>query len=294
MVDLYAVKATSLNVRSLPKVEEDNKIASIPQNHVVSKLSIAGDDSDWWKVLTIKDGKPLEGFVASRFLETAPKKVQAIGWFKEQFRNKVNIAISGNPFSLDLLSAIAMQETYYIWGSLYKKLPIDEVLKLCTGDTIDAPRRSAFPENKADLLTKDKGDKMFEIGRTALESVGSHIKSFKDVAEASPNKFCRGYGIFQLDLQFFKTQPEYFLDKKWYSFDECLAQCINELKAAMKRAYGSSKATLTDEEKVYVSIAYNRGSVDFSRKFKQGFRDDSGKYYGEYIWEYLQIAKSVP
>ena len=42
MVDLYAVKATSLNVRSLPKVEEDNKIASIPQNHVVSKLSIAG------------------------------------------------------------------------------------------------------------------------------------------------------------------------------------------------------------------------------------------------------------
>ena len=40
MVDLYAVKATSLNVRSLPKVEEDNKIASIPQNHVVSKLGL--------------------------------------------------------------------------------------------------------------------------------------------------------------------------------------------------------------------------------------------------------------
>ncbi len=109
-----------------------------------------------------------------------------------------------------------------------------------------------------------------------------------------PNKFCRGYGIFQLDLQFFKNNPDYFLQKKWYSFDECLAQCVNELKAAMRRAYGSGKTALTDEEKVYAAIAYNQGSVDFSKKFKQGFRDQSGKYYGEYIWEYLQLAKSVP
>lgn len=293
MVDLYIVNATSLNIRSSPKVEDSNRITSVPQNQVLAKLGVAEDDT-WWKILTIKDGKPLEGFVASRFLDPAPKQIRAIGWFKEQFRDKVNAAITGTPFSLDLLVAIAMQETYYIWGNLYSTLSIDEVLKLCTGDTLDTPRRSAFPKDKAELLAHDKGDEMFAVARAALEAVANFVPSFKDVADSSPNKFCRGYGIFQLDLQFFKNNPDYFLQKKWYGFDECLAQCVNELKAAMRRAYGSGKQTLTDEEKVYVAIAYNRGSVDFSKKFKQGFRDDSGKYYGEYIWEYLQLAKSVP
>lgn len=293
MVDLYAVKATSLNVRSSPKVEENNKIASISQNHIVSKLSGTAGDT-WWRILTIKDGQPLEGYVASRFLEAAPKRIRAIGWFKEQFRDQINAAISGTPFSLDLLVAIAMQETYYIWGNVYSTRSLDEVLKLCTGDTLDAPNRSAFPKNKAELLAREKGDEMFAIAREALEAVANFVPSFKRVVDSSPNKFCRGYGIFQLDLQFFKDNPDYFLQKKWYSFDECLAQCVNELKAAMRRAYGSGKTALTDEEKVYVAIAYNRGSVDFSKKFKQGFRDESGKYYGEYIWEYLQLTRSVP
>ena len=47
------------------------------------------------------------------------------------------------------------------------------------------------------------------------------------------------------------------------------------------------------EEKVYVAIAYNRGSVNFSRGFKQGYKDESGKYYGEHIWSYLQLVKSI-
>jgi hypothetical protein len=294
MVNLYNVKTKELNIRSSPQVEDGNKIASIAQNQVVAKLNAAGDAA-WWKILAIKDGQPIEGFVASRFLEPAPKLVQAIGWFKAQFRAKINSAVVGTPFSLDLLAAIAMQETYYIWGTLYPQLSVDQVLQLCVGDTLDTPKRSAFPKNKAELLAHDRGDEMFPIGRAALESVGSHIQSFKKIVEAYPDKFCRGYGIFQLDLQFFKTQPEYFLQKKWHSFDACLAQCIHELKAAMKRAYGSSKATLTDEEMVYIAIAYNRGSVDFSRKFKQGFHNTtSNKFYGEYIWEYLQLAKSVP
>lgn len=293
MVDIYIVSATSLNVRSSPKVEDSNKITSVSQNQVLAKLSVAEDDA-WWRILTIKDGQPLEGFVASRFLEPAPKRIRAIGWFKEQFRDQVNAAIADTPFSLDLLVAIAMQETYYIWGNLYSTLSTDEALKLCTGDTLDTPRRSAFPKDKAELLAHDKGDKMFTIARAALEAVANFVPSFKRVADSSPNKFCRGYGIFQLDLQFFKNNPDYFLQKKWYSFDECLAQCVNELKASMRRTYGSGKTVLTDEEKVYVAIAYNRGSVDFSKRFKQGFRDDSGKYYGEYIWEYLQLAKLVP
>lgn len=293
MADLYIVKASGLNLRSSAKVEDNNKITSLPQNHVVSKLGVAEDDA-WWKIRTIKDKQALEGFVASRFLERAPNMIQAIGWFKEQFRSKIEVAIAGTPFSLDMLTAIALQETYYIWGKLYLTLSVDEVLKLCVGDTIDAPDRSAFPKNKAALLSVNKGQEMFDIAREALEAVGAYVNDYKKVANSSPDKFCHGFGIFQLDLQFFKQAPNYFLQKSWYSFDECLSKCTNELKAAIKSAYGSGKTALTDEEKVYVAIAYNRGSVDFSRKFKQGHRDDSGKYYGEYIWEYLQLAKSVP
>lgn len=32
---------------------------------------------------------------------------------------------------------------------------------------------------------------------------------------------------------------------------------------------------------------------DLSRGFKQGFKDDTGKFYGEYLWEYLQLAKNT-
>ncbi|HLO46957.1 MAG TPA: SH3 domain-containing protein [Kamptonema sp.] len=292
MADLYIVKATELNVRSSPHVEESNKITSIPEGHVISKIS-AGD-GDWWKVLTIKDGQTLEGFVASRFLKPAPNIIQAIGWFKDQFRSKIEAKIAGTPFSLDILAAIALQETYYIWGKLYTTLSVGEVLKLCVGDTIDAPNRSAFPKTKAALLSVNKGDKMFDIAREALEAVGSYVNDYQRVADSSPDKFCHGFGIFQLDLQFFQDDADYFLQKKWYSFDECLSKCTNELKAAIKRVYGSGKTALTDREKVYVAIAYNCGSVDLSRGFKQGYRDESGNYYGEYIWEYLQLAQSVP
>jgi hypothetical protein len=293
MADLFIVTASGLNIRSSPKVEENNIITSIPKGRVLSKLEVSVEDDAWWKILSMKDGQLLEGFVAHRFLEPAPKRIRAIDWFKEQFRDKIEAAIAGTPFSLDLLAAIAMQETYYIWGGLYNQLSLGEVLQLCTGDTLDSPNRSAFPKNKADLLSKEKGNEMFSIARAALEAVGEHVPAFKQVAESSPSKFCRGYGIFQLDLQFFLDKPDYFLQQKWHNFDECLSQCLNELKAALKRTYGAGKTTLTDEEKVYVAIAYNRGSVDFSRKFKQGFRDSSGKYYGEYIWEYLQLSQSV-
>ncbi len=99
--------------------------------------------------------------------------------------------------------------------------------------------------------------------------------------------------FFRYDLQHFKTNPSHFLQKRWHDFDACLDLCVTELDAARKRAYGSNKTTLTDEEMVYVAIAYNRGSVDFSKKFKQGYKDDTGKYYGEYMWEYLQTAHTV-
>jgi hypothetical protein len=220
------------------------------------------------------------------------KMTEAISWFKQQFGAAIRSGIQNTPFSLDMLTAVALQETYYIWGKLHTAMPAGEVLKLCVGDTIDG--RSAFPKSKAELIGEPKGADMFAIARAALESLGPHDETYRKIAERNPDKFCHGFGIFQYDIQHFKTDPDYFLGKRWEDFDACLKVCIGELKSALKRTYGQDKATLSDTEMVYVAIAYNRGKADLSKDFKQGFKDDSGKFYGEYISEYLQLSKSVP
>jgi hypothetical protein len=129
---------------------------------------------------------------------------------------------------------------------------------------------------------------MFAIARQALENIGHHFARYDEIARMNPNKFCHGFGVFQYDLQHFPDNPRFFLDRQWGSFDACIALCISQLRVALKVAYGARKKMLTDEEQVYVAIAYNRGSVDFARKFRQGYRDESGKYYGEHIWAYLR------
>ena len=140
-----------------------------------------------------------------------------IKWFKDGFSGKVQTAIAGTPLNLDILCAIALQETGYIWRRLVAKgLPTNDVLKLCVGDTIDAPRRSAFPRNKAALIAQPRGQQMFELAHSLLVEMAdaTGIESYID-AGRNPNKFCRGYGIFQRDLQFFKGDPDYFLNQLW-------------------------------------------------------------------------------
>ena len=132
---------------------------------------------------------------------------------------------------------------------LIEKLDVADLLKLCVGDTIDAPSRKAFPKTKVNLVAATRGREMFVIAREAFEAIGQHDKAYGKIAAEKPNKFCHGFGIFQYDLQFFKGNPGFFLEKKWHSFSECLSIFLDELKAAMKRAFGSGKTTLTDTER---------------------------------------------
>lgn len=219
---------------------------------------------------------------------------EKIGWFKQQFKTRIENILKNTPFSVDMLTAIALQETGYIWGAIYETQPLEEILKVCVGDTLDSPNRSVFPKNKAELLRVPRGDEMFRIAREALEDVARFNSSYRRVANSSPNKFCHGFGIFQYDLQFFRTNPDFFLEKRWYDFDECLNVFVrDELKAALRRAYGAGKNTLTDREMVYVAIAYNKGSVNVNGSFKQGHRSDDGRYYGENIWDYIRLSQQV-
>jgi hypothetical protein len=186
---------------------------------------------------------------------------------------------------------MAFQETGYIWSNMAGKLSIADIALLAVGDTLDTPKRNAFPKNKADLLSQPNGAAMFTIARDCLVKMSKHVKGY-DGAVSNPNKFCHGFGIFQYDLQFFKTNPGYFLQKKWADVDTCFAMCINELNEAKKRQGWQSKTVLTDEEKVYVAIAYNKGSANLSKGFRQGYFDGK-KFYGENIFEYMRLSQSI-
>lgn len=221
-------------------------------------------------------------------------------WFKDNFEIDIQAVIADTPFKMELIIAIAMEETGYLWGKIRKGIDPEtgttttaaKTLELCVGDSIGEPRRGAFPKTEQQLKDAADGVAMFDIARKALKDVGQYDSAYKKAYNAG--KFCHGFGIFQYDLQFFKENPSFFLKRKWYDMEECLNLFKKELYSAMRIAYGASKKTLTYKEMVYVAIAYNAGNkVDTNGGFDQGHQDETGKFYGEYIWEYLQLASSL-
>jgi hypothetical protein len=222
-------------------------------------------------------------------MPTAPD----ILWFKQNFQNDIEAGIAGTAFDIDLMVAIACQETGDVWPVLRKKsLSVQQIVALCVGDTLDADKgRRAFPETKAELMSKANGPAMFAIARQSLLDMAQHVPGFSS-AVANPNKFCHGYGVFQYDLQFFLTDPDYFLQKKYERFSESLAKALEELHAAAKRIHLDSKPSLTDFERCAVAIAYNTGGFNPAKGLKQGHFDGS-RFYGEQIFDFIRLSRTV-
>jgi hypothetical protein len=220
-------------------------------------------------------------------------------WFKQQFHEKINAAVADTPFSLDFMTALACQETGEVWPKLRKKdLSVDRILELCVGDTIDG--RSAFPRSKAELVAAPNGQKMFDIARAALVDMAQFITDYQKVAQ-NPDKFCHGFGIFQYDIQFFKNEdPDYFLQRRYTSFDASLGKALSELKSAAKKIGLHTKPALSDMEMTFVAIAYNTGGFNPAKGLKQGFRPKDkngipvGLFYGEQTFQFIQTSKTVP
>jgi hypothetical protein len=225
-------------------------------------------------------------------MEIAMPNAADMKWFKENFHTEIEAAIAGTPFTLDLLVAVACQETGHIWSVLRKKpsFTLDQILALCVGDTLDAPNRSAFPKTKAALLAKPDGDKMFKIGREGLVAMAQHIRGFP---VSNPNKFCHGYGMFQYDLQFFLEDPQYFLQKRYEKLHETLGKCLSELTSKAKKIHLFDKPSLTDMELTAVAIAYNTGSFKPNKGLQQGHFNGT-KFYGEEIFDFIRLAHTVP
>ncbi len=293
------VTALALNVRASP----NGAILNVLRQNCTVQILQRSDG--WLNIAATQDGANIAGWVSADFVAEAPVPPPATGgqprtiangiaWFKKNFGQAVMTGIAGTPYSLDFMAAIAVQETFEVWGNLFTTMSPPDILKLCVGDTLDAPDRSQFPLTKSDLLSKPSGAACFQIARQALDLIGEHNAAYRRVAAANPDKFCHGFGIFQYDLQHFLTDPAFFLQQRWFDIPACIEKAVQELNAAKARAYGAGKATLTDTEMVYVAIAYNRGSVNINSDFKQGFRDGSGKFYGELTAEYLQAAQNTP
>ena len=222
-------------------------------------------------------------------------KAEDILWFKQQFRTPIEAGIRDTPFSVDMIAAVACQETGFIWQVLRKRqLSVARILELCVGDTIDATAtggRRAFPKTKAELVARQDGQEMFEIARQALLDMAQHIQGYSK-AVANPNKFCHGFGIFQYDLQFFPNEPDYFLQKRYADFDACLDKCVGELRNAQRRIGLQDRTTLTDLEMASVAIAYNTGGFKPGKGLKQGHFNGT-KFYGEEFFDFLRLSKSV-
>lgn len=216
-------------------------------------------------------------------------------WFKANFGSEITEKVNDGPISVDLISAIALQETGYLWTSLLRRHDgdLEKVLEGCVGDTIDYPSRRAFPRNRETLEAEEYGAAMFVIGRDALAGLAEINGNYRRVFERDASRFCRGYGILQYDLQHIRSDPDFFLQKQWVHFEKCLEKCLNELDFSLRKRGYQDKQQLTNFEAATVAIVYNRGRYDPARQLRQGHRDSSGKYYGEYIFEYIELAQSI-
>lgn len=218
-----------------------------------------------------------------------------ITWFKNTFAEDVLPGLAGTPLSFDLICAIAFQESGELWSKLRHHLPRDEVLRLCVGDTLDAPNRSAFPKNKAELVGANQGQEMFELAHQLLGEManGTGIEIYQRLAQR-PDKFVHGYGIFQYDLQFFKVDPDFFLEQRWQHIDICVQKMVTELKQALRQLDLDDKEALTDLESAFVAIVYNTGFGNFRKnKGLQQGHSDGRHFYGENIYHFIKIAHDV-
>lgn len=213
-------------------------------------------------------------------------------WFKDEFGAEIGRAVVGTPFDLNMLTALACQETGYIWSRL-RRLGLDrkEILRLCVGDTLD--RKKTFPRNRKHLKERDPTGEMFAYARAVLIDLGKYDADYGRVAAANSDKFCKGFGIFQYDMQFLGPETISYFMGGYADFGVSLARCVGELTEAMKRAQVPSAAPLTDMQKAAVAIAYNSGSYNPALGLKQGFKPKNGPYYGESYYAFLQLSRNV-
>jgi hypothetical protein len=175
--------------------------------------------------------------------------IKASDWLKRNFGQQIADAVTDTPYSVDHICGIACQETAYVWLAHDKELSPEEICAICvldgSGDFKPAENpRSAFPRNTAAFRAK-YGDEFTDM----LIAEGNKSRKIRGMGPV--DWIYKGYGIFQYDLQFVRDDEQFFRQKLWYDFGECLKRLMKELKrvwndyndlfAAIKAYNGSGK-----------------------------------------------------
>ena len=195
--------------------------------------------------------------------------LKAIKWLKDNFETEIEAAVKDTPFSIDTICGIACQETAYRWINWIDTHDVATVLKSCVFDaTGDVPgtegKRKAFPVNLKAFQDK--------YGKQAADMLVSEGNAMRSVMGWSAKPFLyKGYGIFQNDLQNILTDESFFLNKEWYSFDNCLERCLKELMGkyaivknvpkSIETYNGSGQAAKDYRDNVLQFIQYSEGMV---------------------------------
>src|SRR6185503_7802194 len=182
-------------------------------------------------------------------------------WMKGNFSNQISQAVAATPFSVDIVCGIACQETAYFWLSFIDTLSVDEVLARCVLDASgDFPgtQRSVFPRN-TDRFRSRFGDEFTEM-------LISEANKTRQLRGFGPQRWVyKGYGIYQYDLQYVIEDEEFFREKQWYQFEQCLNRLLKELKEKFEthhdiwkaiRAYNGSGQSATSYANNVIQFAH--------------------------------------
>ena len=159
--------------------------------------------------------------------------IRAANWLKENFEAQIKERIAGTPYDVDLVCAIALQETAIKWIYWIDNYPPEIILQRCVFDASgDYPGtvRFAFPKNKTAFQqvygAKITDDLIAEGNKQRAMPQHDAPKGY-----SAADYLYKGYGIFQYDLQHIKTDAEFFLFKQWYNFSDCMQRLVDELNA---------------------------------------------------------------
>jgi hypothetical protein len=160
---------------------------------------------------------------------TKEQALLAANWIETHFRDNIKTAIVGTQFNVNQIICIALQESGGDWFDLIKTHTPDQILALCVSDPSgDEPgtTRDVWPNTLPQFRLKysDLAD--------MLEAEGNKYRAMKGWT-ARP-WLMKAYGIFQYDIEAIPTDREFFANKLWYSFDECLNRLMKELHEKYK------------------------------------------------------------
>lgn len=193
----------------------------------------------------------------------------ATAWLLDHYGPVLQRAFQGTPVPLDLACAFACQESAYTWFTNKKfvagRSP-DEMMQLLALDNVSP--RCAYPrdtdEFKNDKRTADLAPILIAICDQSRQARGY----------SPTGKLLYGYGLFQYDLQNYKSDPGFWRDKVvgsskpglWPDVAVCADRLVREFK---------EKATAHPNDLKAAVAAYN-GSGENAREYAEivmGYRD---------------------